>query len=202
MMLSSPVVAEHDVLRAHAEHDGAGLGAMLLQAGLLLLGDAELGAVKDDGVLVAGLFELGVEEVHLRCADEAGDEEVRRVVEDLLRGADLLDEAVAHDDDAVAQGHGLGLVVGDVDEGGVDPLAQLDYLRAHLVAELGVEVGQGFVHEEDLRLADDGAADGDTLALAAGEGLRLAVEVLGDVQYLRGLADLLVDGLSCRPSSA
>ena len=116
------------------------------------------------------------------------------MVEDLLRGAYLLDEAVAHDDDAVAEGHGLGLVVRDVDEGGVYPLAQLDYLRAHLVAELGVEVGEGFVHEEDLRLADDGAADGDTLALAAGEGLRLAVEVLGDVQYLRGLADLLVDG--------
>ena len=32
-----------------------------------------------------------------------------------------------------------GLVVGDVDEGGVDALAQLDDLRAHLVAQLGVQ---------------------------------------------------------------
>ena len=39
-------------------------------------------------------------------------------------------------------------------------------------------------------LADDGAADGDTLALAAGQGLGLAVEVLRDVEDLGGLLDL------------
>ena len=87
-----------------------------------------------------------------------------------------------HDDDAVAERHSLDLVVGDVDEGGVDLLAQLDDLRAHLVAELGVEVGQRLVHQEDLRVPDDGAADGDTLPLAAGQRLRLTVEVLGDVE--------------------
>ena len=153
------------------------------------------GAAGGDGVLVAGAGEHGVEEVHLRRADEAGDEEVGRVVEDLLRRADLLHEAVLHDDDAVAEGHGLGLVVRDVDEGGVDPLAELDYLGAHLVAQLGVQVGEGLVHEEDLRLADDGAADGDALPLAAGQGLGLAVQVLGDVEDLGGLADLLVYGV-------
>ena len=41
----------------------------------------------------------------------------KRQVEDLLGGAYLLYETVAHDDDAVAKGHGLGLVVRDVDEG-------------------------------------------------------------------------------------
>ncbi len=75
-------------------------------------------------------------------------------------------------------GHGLGLVVGNVDEGGVDLLAQLDDLGAHLVAQLGIQVGQRLVHQEDLRVADDGAADGDALALAAGQGLGLAVEIL------------------------
>ena len=134
-----------------------------------------------------------LKEVHLRRADEAGDEEVCRMVEDLLRRADLLDEAVAHDDDAVAERHCLGLVVGDVDERGVDLVAQLDDLGAHLVAELGVEVGQRLVHQEDLRVPDDGAADGDTLPLAAGQRLRLAVEVLGDIEDLGGLTDLAVD---------
>ena len=86
--------------------------------------------------------------------------------------------AVAHDDDEVAERHGLDLVVGNVDEGGVDLLAQLDDLSAHLVAELGVEVGQRLIHQEDLRVPDDGAADGDTLPLAAGQGLLgLRVEV-------------------------
>ena len=83
--------------------------------------------------------------------------------------------------------------MGDVDEGGVDLLAQLDDLGAHLVAELGVEVGQRLVHQEDLRVPDDGAADGDTLPLAAGQRLRLTVEVLGDIEDLGGLTDLAVD---------
>ena len=122
------------------------------------------------------------------------------MVEHLLRGADLLDEAVAHDDDAVAERHGLDLVVGDVDKGGVDLLAQLDDLRAHLVAQLRVKVRQRLVHQEHLRVADDGAADGDTLPLAAGQRLGLAVEVLGDVQNLRGLAHLAVDLRPWAPS--
>ena len=88
----------------------------------------------------------------------------------VLRGADLLDEAVAHDDDAVTERHGLRLVVGDVDECGVDAGAELDDLSAHLVTELGVEVGQRLVHQQDLRIADDGAADGDALALAGRTG--------------------------------
>ena len=70
------------------------------------------------------LLQLTVEEVHLGRADEAGHEQVGGLVGAPPGGADLLDEAVLHDDDAVAQGHGLGLVVGDVDEGGVDALAQ------------------------------------------------------------------------------
>ena len=57
-------VAEHDVLGAHAEYDGAGLGAVGAQARLLLLGDGELGAVEVDGVLVAGLFELGTPQMN------------------------------------------------------------------------------------------------------------------------------------------
>ena len=43
-------------------------------------------------------------------------------------------------------------------------------------AQLGVEVGERLVHEEHGGLADDGAAERDALALAAGELLGLAVE--------------------------
>ena len=115
------------------------------------------------------------------------------MVEDLLRGGDLLDDAVLHDHDAIAEGHSLGLVVGNVDEGALDLVTQLNELGAHLVTKLGIQVGQRLVHQEDLRAADDGAADGDTLPLAAGQGLGLTVEVLRDVEDLGGLFDLAVD---------
>ena len=65
----------------------------------------------------------------------------------------------------------LDLIVRDVNEGGVDLLAQLDDLRAHLVAQLRVKVRQRLVHQEHLRVTHDGAADGDTLTLTAGERL-------------------------------
>ncbi len=46
-------------------------------------------------------------------------------------------------------------------------LCSVDDLHPHLHAQLGVEVGQRLVEQEDLRLAHDRAADGDALALAA-----------------------------------
>ena len=51
-------------------------------------------------------------------------------------------------------------------------------LAAHLVAELRVEVRQRLVEQEELRVAHDGPADGDALALPAGELARIAVEEL------------------------
>ena len=57
-----------------------------------------------------------------------------------------------------------------------DLLVQALDLAAHLVAQLGVEIGERLVEQEDLRIAHDGAADGDALALAAGKLARIAVE--------------------------
>ena len=115
------------------------------------------------------------------------------MVEDLLRRTNLLDEAVLHNDDPVAQGHSLSLVVGDVNKGCINPFAEFDDLSTHLVPELSVQVGQRLVHQEDLRVPNDGAADGHTLALTAGQSLGLPTKILGDVQNLRSLLDLLVD---------
>ena len=115
------------------------------------------------------------------------------LLKDLLGGADLLHKAVLHDHDPVAQGHGLCLVVGHVHEGGVDPLPQLDDLRTHLVAQLGVQVGQGLIHQQHLGLPDNGSPDGHTLPLAAGQRLGLPVQILGDAQDLRRLVHPLLD---------
>src|SRR3954468_17572243 len=134
-----------------------------------------------------------LDEVHRRRADEAGDEEVRRAVVHVARGVDLLEQTVLEHGHAVAHRHGLDLVVGDVDGGDAETALERGDLRTRRHTELGVQVGQRLVHEEDLRLTDDGAAHRDTLALTTGERLRLAVQVLGEVEDLRGLLDLLPD---------
>ena len=56
-------------------------------------------------------------------------------------------------------------------------------------AQRRVEIGQRLVEQEDGRLAHDGAADGDALALAAGEIARIAVEQVLEPQHARGLGD-------------
>ena len=138
-----------------------------------------------------------VDQVHRGGADEAGHEHVVRAVVHVARGVDLLQDAVLEHGDPVAHGHGLDLVVGDVDRGDAEAALQRGDLRTGLHAQLGVEVGQRLVHEEDLRLADDRAAHRDTLALTTGERLRLAVEVLLEVEDLRGLVDPCGDLVPC-----
>ena len=114
-----------------------------------------------------------------------------RAVE-LERRADLLDLAGVQHHDLVGHGHRLDLVVGDVDRGGAEAVLQPRDLQPHVDAQRRVEIGERLVEEERLRLAHDGAADGDALALAAGERARPAVEIGREVEERRRLLDLPV----------
>ena len=90
--------------------------------------------------------------------------------------------AALQHDDLVGHGHGLDLVVGDVDHGRGELLVQPGKLDPHLHAQGGIEVGERLVEQEDLGLADDGAADRDPLALAARQLLGLALQQRAEVQ--------------------
>ena len=162
---------------------------LVLRLGGLVLGDRDRAERQLD--LVA--LHRGGQEVHRRGADEARDEQVGGVLVELARGRVLLEHPALEHRDPVAQRHRLGLVVGDVDRGDAQPLLQPRDLRAHLPAELGVEVRQRLVEEERLRLTDDRAAHRHALALTAGQVARLALEVLVELEGLRRLAHLLVD---------
>ena len=115
------------------------------------------------------------------------------MVEHFLRRANLLNEAILHNDNPVAQSHSLGLVVGNVNEGGVDALTQLNQLGTHLVTQLCVQVTQRLVHQHNLGVTNDGTTNGNTLTLTTGQSLGLTAQVLGDVQNLGGFLHLAVD---------
>jgi hypothetical protein len=138
-------------------------------------------------------LDAAVEKVHRRGADEAGHELVVGIVVKMQRRADLLDDAVMHDDDLVGHRHRLDLVVGDIDGRRLEALVQLLDLAAHRHAQLRVEIGQRLVEQEDLRIAHDGAAHGDALALAAGERAGIALQQLVEAEDARGVLDALVD---------
>jgi len=167
-----------DILRPDAEHDLPAVLARRHRPQLLRHRQAAARGRNDRAPVGQG----GGEEVHRRRADEAGDEQVDRLLVDLERRAHLLQLAALHHGDAVAHRHRLDLVVGDVHGRGLERLLKLRDLGAGLHPQLGVEVRQRLVEQEDRRLAHDRAADRDPLALAAGELLRLALQVLGDAE--------------------
>ena len=105
----------------------------------------------------------------------------------LLVRAGFDDLAAAHADDAVAVAH-CGETVGDDDDGAAA------HDRAHVALDdalaLVVERRGRFVEDEDARIGDQRAGDGDALALAAGE---IGAALLDDrVVALRQLGDELV----------
>ncbi len=66
-------------------------------------------------------------------------------------------------------------------------------LKAHGHAQFGVEVGQRFVEQKDLRFAYDRAAHRDALALATGKRTRLTQQEIVDREQARRLAYAFVD---------
>jgi hypothetical protein len=133
------------------------------------------------------------QQVHRRRADETGDEGAGRRRVDLFRRADLLDLAGVHHQHAFGQRHRLDLVVGDEQRGDAELAVQGLDLQPRLRAQLGVEVGQRLVEQEDLGLAHDRAAHRDALALAAGELTRLAVQQRTELEDLGRLLHPLFD---------
>ena len=152
-------------------------------------------AIQRDADGVPLLFQGSGVKIHGGRTHKTCHEEVFGVVVEVLRCVDLLDEAPLHDHDAAAHGHGLHLVVGNVDEGGAQPLVESGDLGAHDPAELGIQIGQGLVQKEHLGAPHDGAAEGDTLALTARQGAGLTLQKLGNAQNTGGLGDLFVDDI-------
>jgi len=123
-----------------------------------------------------------VEDVHRWRADEAGDENGCRLGIQGARSGILLDRPVPQQDDLICHAHRLGLVVGDVDHGDAEALLESANLAPHLLAQLGVEIGQRLVHQAHRFFCNDRAGQGDPLLLPAGELGGLAVQQTGKAE--------------------
>ncbi len=79
--------------------------------------------------------------------------------------------------------------MGDEDEGDAETFLEVFEFDLHGLAQAGVECGEGFVQEQDLGLADDGAGEGDALLLAAGKLGRFAVLQSSQRNEIQGVFD-------------
>ena len=65
-----------------------------------------------------------VDQVDAGCAKKSGHKFIRRLVVELHRRTELLDPPLVEDRDPVPHGHGLHLIVGDINHGGAQLLVQ------------------------------------------------------------------------------
>ena len=114
------------------------------------------------------------------AGDELGDIGVGRVEHDLLGRADLDDDPVLHDRDAVADADRLVEVVGDEDRGLAEVLGQLAELVLQLAADQRVERAERLVHQDDLRVGGQRTGQPDALLHAARELARVALQPVAE----------------------
>ena len=116
-------------------------------------------------VVVVPIGNLAGEEIGL--ADEVGNEVGFRVIVEIIDGAELFDLTFIHQGDPIGHDERFLLVVGDKNEGDAEFCLQIFQFDLHVLAELGIEGGEGFVEKEDLGAADEGAGESYALALPA-----------------------------------
>jgi hypothetical protein len=82
--------------------------------------------------------------------------------------------AGSHDDDAVAHVDGFVDVVGDQEHGGAARLPEAEDFILHAHAGEGIQGTQGFIEQQNARVIDQRAGEGDSLGHAAGELVRIS----------------------------
>ena len=88
----------------------------------------------------------------------------------------MLDLPFVDNGKTVCKGHGLGLVVGDIDRSHIHAPLQLLDLDTHLHAQLCVEVRKRFVEQKHLRVAHNRPSHGDPLPLPTRQLVGLPVK--------------------------
>jgi hypothetical protein len=144
-------------------------------------GEGEFGDATD------AVVDFEFEDVH--DADETGDEFVGGFFVDLARGADLFEVPLGEDDDAVGDLHGFLLIVRDEDGGDVEFVMEGDKPFAEFLPDFGVDGAERLVEEQHTGFGGEGTGDGDALALAAGELVRVAVIETFEAEEMEEFSD-------------
>ncbi len=80
----------------------------------------------------------------------------------------------------------------DMNGGEAEALMQAFQLMPHGQPDLGIEVGERFVEQQDRRIHRQRPAERNTLALPAGQGCHLAVAIALQPEQVENLGNLAV----------
>jgi len=103
-----------------------------------------------------------------------------------FEGTAGLEQAAAFDDgEVVGSRDEIGRMVRDVEKGQVEVALEIAKESAQVAAQGGIEVGEGFVEEDESGLEDEGATEGGARRLTAGEGGGEVMESRAEVESIR-----------------
>jgi hypothetical protein len=106
-----------------------------------------------------------------RSSDEARDRQRRGVIVQVLRRADLEENALLDERDSVCDSECVFLVMSHEQRRHTDAMEHRAQLVSSRLSQCWVEIRQRLVHQQNLRLDNERAGERDTLLLTAGQGL-------------------------------
>ena len=118
---------------------------------------------------------------HIRLSDKTGDKGICRTHIDILRTTALMYDTAFHNGDPVGNSHSFFLIVSYIDRRYTDVFLYFFYDGTHFNSQLRIEIRQGFIHKQNIRLYDKSAGKGDTLLLSARQSVGHSIGVLVDV---------------------
>ena len=124
--------------------------------------------------------------------DEGRDKDVPRALVDGLRTRRLLDLALVHDSNAVGDRECLLLIMGNIDRRDANLFLYRADRGTHLHAQLCIEIGKRFIHEQYARMDDDGAGKCNALLLTARETFGKAILIVRDLYHVEDFIDALL----------
>lgn len=132
-----------------------------------------------------------LKEIHFWVPHKAGDEDIRRVLVNLLGSPHLLQDPLVEHRHPVAERHRFHMVVGDEEKGCSEILLKAFEFHAHLFPELCIEVGEWFIHEENPGISNHGPSQGHALLFSSTELIRLPLEKVLNLQHPGNVFDSL-----------
>ena len=140
------------------------------------------GAGQDNAAFaMKGLIFLDPPAQKVRATNEIRDKAICRSVIKIVRRADLLNATGTHQDQSIANRHGLVLIMCDHDRRDAEALLQAAQFIADLEAKFRVKVGERFVQQQDVRPNGNGSGDSHSLLLTAGELPGEAIRQVGKI---------------------
>lgn len=121
-------------------------------------------------------------EVDGRIAEQARDRDRCGLGIDIGRRRDLREPAVDQDRDAVGDRHRLAIVLGHVEHRRSAAAQQVRQLEPHLVAQLGVDIAQRIIQQQDIRIADQCPCQRGALLLSVRQFARRVAEHVLDLE--------------------